>query len=171
MPTAPARAPCTAARSPTPSALAQGRRTVVVLPASEVTLAEPELPPVRGAARIAQAVPFALEEQLASDIERCISPSVRAMPASSATPVAIVARAVARTLARPVWDAAGIQPDAAYAESSLIPVRAECAGAGARRGDAVRQPPGTRRRMRSMRSRCRRRSTSRSAQAAEPAST
>ena len=34
-------------------ALSQGRRTVVVLPASDVTLARPDLPPVRGAARIA----------------------------------------------------------------------------------------------------------------------
>mgnify|MGYP003440346170 CR=1 FL=1 len=50
-------------------ALSQGRRTVVVLPASDVTLARPDLPPVRGAARIAQAVPFALEEHLASDLE------------------------------------------------------------------------------------------------------
>ncbi len=49
-------------------ALAQGRRTVIILPATEATLAAPELP-VRGGARIAQAVPFALEEQLASDLE------------------------------------------------------------------------------------------------------
>ena len=34
----------------------------------EITLAEPELP-MRGGARLAQAVPFALEEQLASDVE------------------------------------------------------------------------------------------------------
>ena len=51
-------------------ALSQGRRTVLVLPASDVTLARPDLPPVRGAARIAQAVPFALEEHLASDRHR-----------------------------------------------------------------------------------------------------
>jgi len=46
---------------------AQDRRVVLLLPGSEITLAEPELP-VRGAARLAQAVPFALEEQLASDV-------------------------------------------------------------------------------------------------------
>jgi general secretion pathway protein L len=50
-------------------ALSQARRTVVILPASDVTLARPDLPPVRGAARIVQAVPYALEEQLASDLE------------------------------------------------------------------------------------------------------
>jgi general secretion pathway protein L len=100
--------------------LSQGRRTCLILPASDVTLARPDLPPVRGAARIAQAVPFALEEQLAADLEN-LHFAVGARDAdSSATPVAIIARA---TLER--WrancDAAGIRPDAAYTESSLVP--------------------------------------------------
>ncbi|HET9695099.1 MAG TPA: type II secretion system protein GspL, partial [Steroidobacteraceae bacterium] len=100
--------------------LAQGRRAVVVLPAAEVTLAEPDLPPVRGAARIAQAVPFALEEQLASDLEYLhFAVGVR-NPAASATPVAIVARSVLDRW-QATWEAAGIHPQAAYAESSLIP--------------------------------------------------
>jgi general secretion pathway protein L len=100
--------------------LAQGRRTVVVLPAAEVTLAEPDLPPVRGAARIAQAVPFALEEQLASDLENLHFAVGARNPAASATPVAIVARSVLDRW-QATWDAAGIHPAAAYAESSLIP--------------------------------------------------
>jgi general secretion pathway protein L len=101
-------------------ALSQGRRTVVVLPAADVTLARPDLPPVRGASRIAQAVPFALEEHLASDLENLHFAMGSRDASSSAMPVAIVARA---TLERwqAVWDAAGIRPDAAYAESSLIP--------------------------------------------------
>jgi general secretion pathway protein L len=100
--------------------LAQGRRTVVILPAAEVTLAEPDLPPVRGAARIAQAVPFALEEQLASDLENLHFAVGPRNPAASATPVAIVSRSVLDRW-QAAWDAAGIHPDAAYAESSLIP--------------------------------------------------
>jgi general secretion pathway protein L len=100
--------------------LAQGRRTVVILPAAEVTLAEPDLPPVRGAARIAQAVPFALEEQLASDLENLHFAVGPRNPAASATPVAIVSRSVLDRW-QATWDAAGIHPDAAYAESSLIP--------------------------------------------------
>jgi general secretion pathway protein L len=100
--------------------LAQGRRTVVVLPAAEVTLAEPDLPPVRGAARIAQAVPFALEEHLASDLENLHFAVGARNPAASATPVAIVARSVLDRW-QASWEAAGIHPDAAYAESSLIP--------------------------------------------------
>ena len=100
--------------------LSQGRRTVVVLPATEVTLAEPDLPPVRGAARISQAVPFALEESLASDLEQLHFAVGARNPSASATPVAIVARSVLERW-QATWDAAGIHPHAAYAESSLIP--------------------------------------------------
>ena len=100
--------------------LSQSRRTVVVLPAAEVTLAEPDLPPVRGASRIAQAVPFALEEHLASDLENLHFAVGGRNPLASATPVAIVARSVLDRW-QSVWEAAGIHPDAAYAESSLIP--------------------------------------------------
>ena len=100
--------------------LAQGRRTVVLLPAAEVTLAEPDLPPVRGAARIAQAVPFALEEHLASDLENLHFAVGPRNPAASATPVAIEARSVLERW-QASWEAAGIHADAAYAESSLIP--------------------------------------------------
>jgi len=101
-------------------ALSQGRRTVVVLPAADVTLARPDLPPVRGAARIAQAVPFALEEHLASDIEHLHFAVGTRDAATSATPVAIIARSSLERW-QAAWDAAGIHPDAAYAESSLIP--------------------------------------------------
>jgi general secretion pathway protein L len=100
--------------------LSQSRRTVIVLPAAEVTLAEPDLPPVRGASRIAQAVPFAIEEQLASDLENLHFAVGARNAAASATPVAIVARSVLDRW-QAVWEAAGIHPDAAYAESSLIP--------------------------------------------------
>jgi general secretion pathway protein L len=100
--------------------LAQARRTVLLLPATDITLAEPDLPPVRGAARIAQAVPFALEEQLASDLENLHFAVGPRNPAASATPVAIVARSVLDRW-QAMWEAAGIHPDAAYAESSLVP--------------------------------------------------
>jgi general secretion pathway protein L len=100
--------------------LSQGRRTVLVLPASEVTLAEPDLPPVRGATRLAQAVPFALEENLASDLENLHFAVGTRNPSASATPVAIIARSVMERW-RATWEAAGIRPDAAYAESSLVP--------------------------------------------------
>jgi len=104
--------------------VAQGRRVVVLLPGSEITLAEPELP-VRGGARIAQAVPFALEEQLASDVE-ALHFAVGSRGANTAgTPVAVVSRgALERWLAH--CDAAGIEVSAAYADTAAVPA----AGAG-----------------------------------------
>lgn len=99
--------------------LARDRAVVLLLPGSEVTFAEPELP-LRGGARLAQAVPFALEEQLASDVEGLHFAIGTRAAGSSATPVAIVSRAMMDR-----WigacDAAGIHPDAAYADTALLP--------------------------------------------------
>jgi len=50
------------------AAAAGGRATVVLLPAVDVLLTRVELP-VRGSAKILRALPFALEEQIAEDIE------------------------------------------------------------------------------------------------------
>jgi general secretion pathway protein L len=92
---------------------------VLLVAGSEITLAEPELP-VRGGARLAQAVPFALEEQLASDVESLHFAVGARTPGSVGTPVAVVARSqLDRWHAQ--CDAAGIHPDAAYADSTVLP--------------------------------------------------
>ena len=99
--------------------VAQGRRVVLLLPGSEITLAEPELP-VRGGARVAQAVPFALEEQLASDVEGLHFAIGPRLAGTVGTPVAVVSRALLeRWLGR--CEAAGIAVSAAYADSSAVP--------------------------------------------------
>jgi general secretion pathway protein L len=100
-------------------AVAHERRVVLLLAGSEVTLAEPELP-MRGGARLAQAVPFALEEQLASDVESLhFAVGVRSADVAG-TPVAVVARTqLARWLEQ--CDAAGLRPSAAYADSAALP--------------------------------------------------
>jgi general secretion pathway protein L len=104
--------------------LAQERRVVLLLPGSEVTLAEPELP-LRGSARLAQAVPFALEEQLATDVELLHFAVGPRATGAAATPVAVVSRAtLERWLAR--CAAAGIEVAAAHADSLAVPA----AGAG-----------------------------------------
>jgi general secretion pathway protein L len=100
--------------------LVENRSTVLLLPAGDVALAEPELP-LRGGARLAQAVPFALEEQLASEVET-MHFAVGARSAGAAgTPVAYVARGL-----MDCWqaecEAAGIHPDAAYADAMAVPV-------------------------------------------------
>ena len=72
-------------------AAAAGRRVAVLVPAAEVLCLEVELP-VRSGARAAALVPFALEEQLATDVETqhfAVAPA-----AGGRTAVAVVARAL-----------------------------------------------------------------------------
>lgn len=102
--------------------LAQQRAVVLLLPGSEVTLAEPELP-LRGGARLAQAVPFALEEQLASDVEALHFAIGARATGAAATPVAVVSRVLMdRWL--DACEAAGLHPDAAYADTAVVPATA-----------------------------------------------
>jgi general secretion pathway protein L len=98
---------------------AAGRRVVVLAPGTEVLLAEPQLP-VRGGARLAQVVPFALEEHLAQDVEELHFAIGRRAADRPGTPVAAVARAgMDQWLA--AIHAAGLQPQALYAEHALLP--------------------------------------------------
>ena len=99
--------------------LAQGRRVVLLLPGAEIALAEPELP-LRGGARLAQAVPFALEEQLASEVEGLHFAVGRRHEAAVGTPVAAVARPLMERWLGACEDA-GIHPDAAYADTAAVP--------------------------------------------------
>jgi general secretion pathway protein L len=100
--------------------LAQDRRVVLLLPGAEVGLSEPELP-LRGGAKLAQAVPFALEEQLASDVEGLHFAVGNRDGATVGTPVGAVARSLMDR-----WNtacaSAGIRPSAAYADTVAVPV-------------------------------------------------
>src|SRR6185437_7335026 len=49
--------------------IARTAKVVALAPATQILLAEPELPPGSGV-KLARAVPFALEEQLTEDIDR-----------------------------------------------------------------------------------------------------
>ena len=98
----------------------QGRKVVLLLPGTDVSLATPELP-VKGSARLAQAVPFALEEQLATDVDT-LHFAVGARAADSTlTPVAVVSRALLDRWLN-ACRAAGLHPGAAYSESQAVPV-------------------------------------------------
>ncbi len=99
--------------------LVDSRAVVLLLPASEVVLAEPELP-LRGGAKLVQAVPFALEEQLASDVETLhFAVGAKAVGAVG-TPVAVVARNLIERW-HDACEAAGIHPDAAYSDAAAVP--------------------------------------------------
>lgn len=98
---------------------AEGHRVVLLVPGTEVTLAEPELP-VRSGSRLAQVVPYALEEQLASDVDALHFAVGRHAAGTVGTPVAVVARAAVGQW-QAMLAAAGLQPAAMYSDASAVP--------------------------------------------------
>ncbi len=65
---------------------------MILAPATQILLAEPELPPGSGM-KLARAVPFALEEQLTEDIDQ-LTFAIGRRRAGGGTPAAVVSRAV-----------------------------------------------------------------------------
>ncbi len=102
------------------AALAGSHRVCVLAPAVDVLLTEADVP-IRSGMKVQQIVPFALEEQLAEDVENLhFAVGKRPSDAAARTPVAVVSRAsLDEWLAQ--LRAAGIQPDAVFAESELVP--------------------------------------------------
>jgi len=101
------------------AALAPGRRVCVLVPGADVVLTEVDVP-VKTGARVQQVVPFALEEQLAEDIDQLHFAVGRRAGDSVRTPVAVVSRALmGEWLA--ALGGAGITAEAMYADSNLIP--------------------------------------------------
>jgi general secretion pathway protein L len=99
------------------AAVARGANIVVLAPATQILMAEPELPPGSGV-KLARAVPFALEEQLTEDIDQLSFAIGRRRPAGG-TPVAVVSRSVLQEWMASLT-AAGIEPVAMYPDISLI---------------------------------------------------
>jgi general secretion pathway protein L len=93
-------------------------RVVVLAPAAQILLAEPELPP-GGGAKLARAVPFALEEQLTEDVDQ-LSFAIGHRRSSGGTPVAVVSRSVLQGWIGDL-SAAGFEPAAIYPDISLMP--------------------------------------------------
>jgi general secretion pathway protein L len=100
------------------AAVSRTGKVVALAPATQILLAEPELPPGSGA-KLARAVPFALEEQLTEDIDQ-LSFAVGRRRASGGTPVAAVSRAVLQGWISDL-NAAGLEPLAVYPDISLMP--------------------------------------------------
>lgn len=103
------------------AALGAGRRIVGLAPAGDVLLADVELPAKTSASRLQQVVPFALEEQLADDIDELhFALGRRASAAATPTPVAAVGKPVLNEWLAALA-AAGLSPAVLWAESSLLP--------------------------------------------------
>jgi general secretion pathway protein L len=107
---------------------AAGRRVCVLVPGTDVLFMEPELPGKAGA-KLAQMVPYALEEQLAEDIDELHfaigrrgggDSSGRRSGDSTRTPVAVVARALMDDWLGAV-QSAGIIAESMYADTDLLP--------------------------------------------------
>ncbi len=98
---------------------AAGHRICVLAPASDVLLTEAEVP-AKSAQRVQQIVPYALEEQLAEDIDSLHFAVGRRVGDSPRIPVAVVSRALLDSWLGQLR-AAGLEPESVYADSSLVP--------------------------------------------------
>ena len=117
-----------------------GRRICVLVPGNDVLLAEPEVP-VRAGTKLAQVVPYALEEQLAEDIDDLHFAIGKRAADSSRTPVAVVARALLDEWLT-LLKSSGIEPEAMYADSDLLPVNPGQSVALLEEDVVVVRPPG-----------------------------
>ena len=93
-------------------------RLIVLAPAAQVLVAEPELPPGSGP-KLARAVPFALEEQLTEDVDQLTFALGKRRPNGS-TQVAVVSRSVLQGWLAELA-AAGLTPQAIYPDISMMP--------------------------------------------------
>ncbi len=101
------------------AARTSGRRVCVLVPGTDVLLADPEVP-VKAGVKPAQLVPYALEEHLAEDIDALHFALGRRRGESTRLPVAVVARSLIDEWLG-VLREAGIVPDLMYADSDLLP--------------------------------------------------
>lgn len=98
--------------------LAGGRRVVVLAAGADVLRRQVDLP-VRGAGKVLQALPYALEDALAEDVDQ-LHFAAAARVVGPLVPVAIVRRELMDAWLARLADA-GITPDALYAESDGLP--------------------------------------------------
>ncbi len=98
--------------------VANERQVVVIAPGSSVTLAKPELP-VKSGAKLAQVVPYAMEESLAGEVEQ-FHFAIGATDEAGATQVAALRREELRSWLD-VLAAAGIEPQAIVPDTLCMP--------------------------------------------------
>ncbi|HMN43293.1 MAG TPA: type II secretion system protein GspL [Povalibacter sp.] len=98
---------------------AGGRKVIVIVPGTDVYLAEPVLP-VKSGAKLLQVVPFALEEQMATDIDD-LHFAVGRRDDRPGTPVAAVAREQMQSWVEALRSAS-LHVDAIYPETAALPV-------------------------------------------------
>ncbi len=101
------------------TAMAIGRRVAVILPASEALVADSDAP-AKSTAKLAQVIPYALEERVADEIESLHFALGERDATTGRVPVVVIERArIDARLAE--LRAAGLHPNAVYSEASLLP--------------------------------------------------
>src|SRR5436853_826651 len=101
------------------AARAPGRRVCALVPGADVLLAEPEIP-VKAGAKLQQVVPYALEEQLADDIDDLHFAIGKRAADSARTPVAVIRRSLMDEWLTSL-KSSGLEPESMYTESDLLP--------------------------------------------------
>jgi len=99
--------------------MAAGRRVAVILPAGEALATDSDAP-AKGAAKLAQVVPYALEERVADEIENLHFAIGDRDATTGRVPVVVIARPVIDARLAELR-AAGLFPQAIYCESTLLP--------------------------------------------------
>ena len=95
------------------AAQAADRKVIVLLPAEEILTTHVEVP-VRSGKRLLAALPFAMEEQVADDVENLHFAAGKRL-ADGSTPVAVINRERMAGFMQRLAEA-GIEPDAVYSE-------------------------------------------------------
>ncbi|HEX3848678.1 MAG TPA: type II secretion system protein GspL [Steroidobacteraceae bacterium] len=100
------------------AAVSRNGKVIALAPATQMLLAEPELPP-GGGVKLAKAVPFALEEHLTEDVDQ-LTFAIGRRRLNGTTPVAVVSRALVERWLSQLREA-GLEPLAIYPDISLMP--------------------------------------------------
>lgn len=96
-----------------------GRRVAIIVPGTEVLTTESEAP-AKNATKLAQVIPFALEERVADEIEDLHFAIGDRNPETGRVPVVVVSR-VRIDAWLSTLRAAGLNPQAIYSEAALLP--------------------------------------------------
>jgi general secretion pathway protein L len=99
--------------------LATGRKVIVLVPGADALPLEPILPPLKGNTKLSQIVPFALEDQLSTDVD-ALHFSVGKRGNRPGTPVIVVSHDAMQRWIFALREV-GLQVDKLYADTSLLP--------------------------------------------------
>jgi general secretion pathway protein L len=96
-----------------------GRRVCALVPSTDVLLAEPEVP-MKAGTKLQQVVPYALEEQLADDIDDLHFAIGKRATDSQRTPVAVIRQSLMDEWLTSL-KASSLDPESMYTDSDLLP--------------------------------------------------